>query len=253
MSAYVECVCGKKYEVDRAEVQQFDCEGCGRKLQVPSAALEQKLKQLRERMQQSEPGLKDATRQLAELRNFHAVPLLMAAAQAGNREATNLALVGLADFPGAGHDVLTMWLEDGGLSMARFTGAMRDCRYAGGADYLCGLAEKGKLKENQIAEAALYLADFGGERALHVLRKARRDFPNLGGPLDDALARMRHLDESAGGIPDEAKRIPGRAPGASGPILASSGIFAPAEKKKGCLGLLLCLAGTGLTCLWLIW
>jgi hypothetical protein len=228
---YVECICGKKYEIDRSQVEQFDCAGCGRNLHVPNEALEQKLAQLRDRMKEGEPGLRDAMSQAAALRNFHAVPLLKEGAASGVRESVNIALVALVDFPGAGRDVMLDWVRTGALSMSRLVSALREQKYDGGADYICELVEGGVLKENQIAEVAPFLGDSGSQRALDTLRAARERFPNLGGLLDDAMKRMKHLDESAGGIPESAKRIPGReTPDAEAPA------------KKGCMGLLLALA-----------
>jgi hypothetical protein len=112
--------------------------------------------------------------------------------------------------------------------MARLVTALREQKYAG-SDFICELFEKDLLKENQVAEVAPYLGDSGAQRSLEVLRSARRKYPNLGGPLDDAMSRMKHLSGSAGAIPDEAKRIPGRESQAAEPV------------KKGCAGLLLAL------------
>ena len=230
MSVYVECICGKKYQVDRDQVQKFDCEGCGRGLVVPSPQLEAKLAQLRQRMTQGEPGMRDAMSQAVELRNPHAVPIIRDGAQSGLREAVNIALVGMADYPGEGQQLLTEWIVEGRLSVARLIGAMRDGKYQLGADYLCDLVAKGKLKESHVAEIAPYLGESGSERALQTLKELRRKYPNLGGILDDALAKLRHLDDSAGAIPDEAKVIPGRPSGRES---------ARQPEKKGCLGLLL--------------
>jgi hypothetical protein len=115
--------------------------------------------------------------------------------------------------------------------MSRLVSAMRELKYEPGAEFICELIENGKLKENQIAEVAPYLGDSDSHRALEVLRACRRKYPNLGGPLDDAMARMKHLSGSAGAIPDEAKRIPGRESQAHEPV-----------GKKGCMGLLLAVA-----------
>lgn len=229
MSVYVECICGKKFEIDRAQVQDFDCEGCGRKLKVPSPELEKKLGALRTRMQEGEPGLRDAMTQAADLRNFHAVSLLKEGAESGMREAVNVALTGMADFPGPGRDVLKDWVKSGALTMSRLISAFREQKYEPGAEYICELFEAGLLKENQVAEIAPYLGDSNSPRALRALREARQKYPNLGGPLDDAMSRMKHLSASAGAIPDSAKRIPGRE--------ASE----PEPEKKGCMGLLLAL------------
>jgi hypothetical protein len=230
MSVYVECICGKKFEIDRQQVQQFDCQGCGRNLQVPSPELEQQLNALRRRMQEGEPGMRDAMQRAADLREFHAVPLLKEGAGSGMREAVNIALTGLVDFPGPGHDVLDEWFRTGALSMSRLISAMRETKYEQGAGYICELMETGRLKENQVAEVAPYLGDSNSVRALKVLREARQRYPNLGGPLDQAMARMRHLSATAGAIPDSAKRIPGRELTEDQP-----------PEKKGCMGLMLAL------------
>ena len=230
MSVYVECVCGKKYEIDRAQVKQFDCEGCGRKLTVPSAELEKKLNALRVRMKEGEPGLRDAVTQAAEMREFHAVPLLKEGAESGQREPVNISLTGMADFPGPGRDVLKDWVKSGTLSMSRLISALREQKYDPGADFICDLYEDGLLKENQVAEVAPYLGDSNSPRALRTLRDARARYPNLGGPLDAAMARMKHLSATAGAIPDSAKRIPGRE------------LTDEQPEKKGCAGLLLALA-----------
>jgi hypothetical protein len=237
MQVYIECICGKKYHVDRTQVNKFECTGCGRALSVPAPQLIAELDRLRARMKQGEPGMRDAMKQAVEMRNPHVVPLIKEGAQSGMRESVNIALVGLADFPGPGQDVLTAWLVSGELSVSRLVTAMRDLDYMMGADYLCVLIEKGRLKESHITEAASFLGDSGSERALITLKEQRRRFPNLSGPLDDALSKLRHLDEGAGGIPDEAKQIPGRA---SARTSARQSERLP--RKKGCMGLLLAVA-----------
>ena len=206
MSVYVECICGKKYEIDRAQVEQFDCEGCGRNLHVPDEKLVAKIGSIRELMKKGEPGMRDGMTQAAAMRNFHAVPLLKAGAESGMRESVNIALVGMVDFPGPGREVLQDWIKRGALSMSRLVSALREQKYEGG-EFLCELVEKGLLKENQIAEIAPYLGDSYSHRALEVLREARRKYPNLGGLLDSAMARMKHLDETAGEIPDERSSL----------------------------------------------
>lgn len=230
MSVYVECVCGKKFEIDRAQVQQFDCEGCKRNIQVPSPELEKKLNALRARMKEGEPGMRDAMNQAAAMRNFHAVALLKEGAESGMREAVNIALTGMVDYPDYGRDVLKDWVKAGALSMSRLISALREQKYEPGAEFICDLYEDGLLKENQVAEVAPYLGDSNSPRALRTLRDARARYPNLGGPLDSAMARMKHLSASAGAIPDSAKRIPGRE------------LTEPEAEKKGCAGLLLALA-----------
>src|SRR5690606_20764488 len=107
---------------------------------------------------------------------------------------------------GPGRDVLKDWIREGALSMSRLISAMREQKYEPGAEYICDLYEAGLLKENQVAEVAPYLGDSNSVRALKTLRDARARYPNLGGPLDSAMARMRHLSASAGAIPDSAKR-----------------------------------------------
>jgi hypothetical protein len=232
MSVYVECICGKKYEIDPEQVQKFDCEGCKRHLQVPSPKLASALNQLRERMKQGVPGLRDAMTKAAAMRNFHAISLLKQGAESGEREPVNIALTGLVDFPGPGHEVLAEWIKSGALGPSRLVTALREQKYEGGADFICELAEKGVLKESQLAEVAPYLGKSNSHRALRVLKEARRKYPNLGGLLDSALANMRELDETAGDIPDEAKRIPGR----EGSARADE-----VPEKKGCMGLLLAI------------
>ncbi len=232
MTVYVECICGKKFHVDRAQVQKFDCEGCGRGLVVPSPQLEAQLNRIRERMKQGEPGMREAMSQAAEMRNPHAVPLIREGAQSGLREAVNIALVGMADYPGEGRQMLTDWIVEGRLTVNRLISAMREGKYEPGANYLCDLVAQGKLKESHIAEIAPYLGESGSQKALETLKALRRKYPNLGGILDDALAKLRHLDDSAGAIPDEAKSIPGRVSGRQSERLPA---------KKGCLGLLLAI------------
>jgi hypothetical protein len=229
MAVYVECICGKKYEIDRAQVEQFDC-ACGRNVRVPDAQLVAKLDKIRARMKEGEPGMRDAMNQAVAMRNFHAVPLLKEGASSGMRDSVNIALTGLTDFPGPGREVLLDWIRGGTLTMSRLVTSLREQKYAG-SDFVCELIEKDVLKENQVAEVAPYLGESGSHRALEVLRTARRRYPNLGGPLDEAMSRMKHLSGSAGAIPDEAKRIPGRESQAAEPV-----------GKKGCAGLLLALA-----------
>lgn len=238
MQVYIECICGKRYEVDRTQVNKFECTGCGRALSIPAPQLVTELDRLRARMKEGEPGMRDAMKQAVEMRNPHVVPLIKIGAQSGLRESVNIALVGLADFPGPGQDVLTGWLTSGELSVSRLVTAMRELDYVQGADYLCALIEKGRLKESHITEAAAFLGDSGSERALVTLKEQRRRYPNLSGPLDDALSKLRHLDEGAGGIPDEAKQIPGRASAR----VSNRQSERAAPRKKGCMGLLLAVA-----------
>lgn len=232
METYVECTCGKKYNVDRKQVEHFPCEGCGRALTVPGEAMAARLAALRQRMREGgEPGMREVAKAAVELRDFHALPLLKEAAQSGVREAVNTALVGLADFDGGGTDVLAEWVRSGALSPTRLTAALREKEFTKGAVLLCTMIDSGHLKEPQIAEVASYLGDTGSKRALETLKAARRTYPNLAGILDDAMSRMKHLDDSAGDIPDEAKRIPGR-----------EHEPAAAQQKKGCMGVLVLAA-----------
>ncbi len=244
MQTYIECTCGKKYHVDRRQVERFACEGCRRELTVPGEALAARLEQLRARMKDGgEPGMREAAKKAAELNDFHALSILKEAAQSGVRDAVNTALVGLADFEGAGEDVIADWVKTGALSPMRLTAAFREKEYTRGAALICSMIDNGRLKEAQIAEVAPYLGDSGSKRALESLKAARRAYPNLGGILDDALARMKGLDDSAGEIPEEAKRIPGRSAGQ--PAAPSGG------GKKGCAGvLLLALAAPLLALAW---
>lgn len=235
MSVYVECICGKKYEIDPEQVSKFDCEGCKRPLQTPSPKLVSALNQLRERMKQGTPGLRDAMSKASAIRNFHAIPLLKAGAESGEREPVNIALVGLVDFPGPGQEMLVGWVKSGALGLSRLVTALRERDHDGGPDFICELIEKGILKESQLAEVAPYLGRSNSPRALQVLKAARRKYPNLGGLLDSALSNMRELDDTAGDIPDEAKRIPGR---------KGSARVEEATEKKGCMGLLLALLVT---------
>jgi len=75
MTVYVECICGKKFHVDRAQVQKFDCEGCGRGLVVPSPQLEAQLNRIRERMKQGEPGMREAMSQGSSVTEAYFVAL----------------------------------------------------------------------------------------------------------------------------------------------------------------------------------
>ncbi len=233
MSVYVECICGKRYEIDRQQVETFDCEGCKRKLSVPSPKLEAALKRMRDRMRDGgAPGMKDAMTQAARMQNFHAVPLMKEGAESGQREAVNIALTGMAAYPGPGREVLVGWVREGALGPSRLVTAMRELKYEGGPDFVCEMIEKNVLRENQIAEVSTYLSESDSHRALEVLRAARRKYPHLGRLLDDAMRRMKHLDESAGEIPDEAKRIPGR---------RESVRDEEVPQKKGCMGLMLAI------------
>jgi hypothetical protein len=210
MAVLVECICGRKYEVDGAQVKQFDCETCDRKLVVPTEAVSRRLQQIRERMTQGEPGVREGAREAAALQNPNALPLLRAAAESGVREAVNTALCGLTDADGEGRKLINSWIEEGRLSVSRLASAYRELKHVRGVSYLCALIAQGKMKENQVAEVAEFLSESGTHEALDALKSARAKYPNLSPILDSALNRMRHLDATAGGIPDEAKRIPGR-------------------------------------------
>ena len=210
MAVLVECICGRKYQVDPAQVKQFDCETCDRRLIVPTEAVSKRLQQIRERMQQGEPGVRDGAREAAALQNPGALPLLRAAAESGVREAVNTALCGLTDAEGEGRKLVMQWIEEGRLSVSRLASAYRENKHLGGISYLCAMIHQGKMKENQVAEVAQFISEGGTPEALEALKSARARFPNLSPILDDALANLRHLDATAGGIPEEAKRIPGR-------------------------------------------
>lgn len=241
MTVLVECICGKRFEVDPGQISQFECEGCGRALSVPKPELAKALQGLRERMKQGEPGIRDAMTAAAKLRDFHAVPLLKEGAQSGVREAVNTALVAMCDLPGPGQELITEWIGNGMLSVTRLVAALRESKYEKGADFLCSLVAADKLRESHVAEVAPYLGESGSQRALQTLKELRRKYPNLGGILDSALARLRHLDEGAGAIPDEAKVIPGR-----------ESQREPAA-KKGCMVLLLAIVGVLGTLAALLW
>jgi len=230
MEVFVECICGKKFNVDRTQVEHFDCEGCGRHIDVPTAALDAKLKQIREQIKRGSPGMRDGVRAAAKLRNFHAVPILKTGAESGVREAVNAALVGLLDYK-PGQDVLTEWIRTGAMSISRLTNACTEEGYEQGVEFVCRLISGGQAKESHVAEVAPWLGKSGSQRALETLREARRKYPNLGGILDSAMSDLRDLDDRAGGIPDEAKVIPGRPR------------EEPLPEKKGCMGLLLALVG----------
>lgn len=226
MEVLVECICGRKFHVDTEQVDEFECESCGRPLTVPPEAMIARLNTLRARMATGEPGMREAMREAAAMRDPHVLPLLRAGAESGVREAVNTALCGMCDMPDAGTDLVADWIAQGRLSMSRLASAFRELKYDRGTDFLCKLIANGGLKENQIAEVAGYLGETGSPAALETLKAARKAYPNMSSILDAALSKMRHLDSSAGGVPDEAKRIPGQ-----------SADEAPA--KKGCMGVLL--------------
>lgn len=233
MDVLVECICGRKFHVDAEQVDEFACEACGRPLTVPAQPLSARLGALRQRMAQGEPGMREAMKEAAALRNPHALPLLKAGAESGVREAVNTALCGLCDYPGPGTELVKEWIQQGRLSVSRLTSSFRELKFEGGAPFICAMVRERSLKENQIAEVAGYLGDTGTREALDTLVAARRDYPNMSAILDDALSKLRHLDKTAGGVPEEAKRIPG----------GQSRAAVDAEPaKKGCMGLLLVLA-----------
>lgn len=227
MEVLVECICGRKFHVDTEQVDEFECESCGRPLTVPPEAMVARLATLRARMATGEPGMREAMREAAALRSAHALPLLRTGAESGVREAVNTALCGLCDMEGAGTDVVAAWIAEGRLSMSRLASAFREQKYERGTAFVCGLIDGGRLKENQIAEVADFLGESGSPVALDTLKAARKTYPNMSAILDAALNKMRHLDSSAGGVPEEAKRIPGQSDGGTVPA------------RKGCLGLLL--------------
>jgi hypothetical protein len=125
MAVLVECICGRKYEVDGAQVKQFDCETCDRKLVVPTEAVSRRLQQIRERMSQGEPGVREGAREAAALQNPNALPLLRAAAESGVREAVNTALVGLTDADGEGRGPQTDQRMDRGRPAFGFAAGQR--------------------------------------------------------------------------------------------------------------------------------
>jgi len=231
MEVLVECICGRKFQVDSEQVKEFECESCGRPMVVPPPPMAQKLAAIRARMGTGEPGMREAMRDAAALGTPHALPLLRGGAESGVREAVNTALCAMCDLVGPGTDLVAIWIQEGRLSMSRLASAFRELKYTSGTEFLCGLIDDGKLKENQVAEVADYLGETGSQRALDTLKAARKAYPNMSSILDQALTRLRHLDASAGGVPDEAKRIPGQ---------SASAEEAPA--KKGCMGVLLMLA-----------
>lgn len=229
MEVLVECICGRKFHVDPEQVNEFDCEACGRPLVVPPAAMAEKLASLRARMATGEPGMRDAMRDAGQVRSPHVLPLLKTGAESGVREAVNTALCALTDMSGPGTDLLADWINEGRLSMSRLASAYRELKHDRGTGFLCTMIDQGRLKENQVAEVADYLAETGAPGALETLKAARKAYPNMSSILDAALNKMRHLDSTAGGVPDEAKRIPGQSADA-----------AP-EARKGCMGLVAAL------------
>ena len=229
MSVLIECICGRKFEVDPEQVKEFECDGCARKITTPGKELSGKLSALREQMTKGDPGIREAVKGAAEIRDLHALPILIHGAESGVREAVNTSVSALAEFAGPGRELLVEWVRGGRLSITRMVTAFREDGYSGGPAFICKLINDGVLKENQITEAAAYLGESGSKEALNTLRAARSAYPNLGDILDAALQKLKNLDASAGGIPDEAKRIPGREQPE------------PTAEKKGCMGLLLWL------------
>lgn len=232
MEVVVECLCGKKYSVDSTTVNEFACQGCKRNLSVPDLELHKQLASLRQAWQDAGDNVKRkaaVAEQAADLRNPHALPLLQAAAQSGVREAVNAALVGLCRYAGAGQELLFGWLRQGALGVTRLVSAFKETGFPEGVDFLCDAIDAGKLKENQISECAAFLGESGQPRALATLKALRRAYPAQAGILDNALAKLAHLDESATEIPENAKLIPGRPSQAAEPA------------RKGCMGVLLFL------------
>lgn len=230
MEVVVECLCSKKYSVVAASVPEFVCQACKRTLQVPSAEIHNKLEALRKAWRESGTNIRrlaGVVEEVAALRHEQTLPLLSVAAQTGIREVVNGALVGLCRYEGPGQDLLFAWLKEGTLGVTRLISAFKEAQYADGPGFLCDTIDAGKLKENQIAEAADYLGESGTPRALATLKAVRRAFPGQAAILDSALARLSHVDESATAIPESARAIPGR----PSQQLATS--------KKGCMGLLM--------------
>ncbi|MHC4840830.1 MAG: hypothetical protein ACYTDT_07670 [Planctomycetota bacterium] len=231
MQTRVECICGKKYEVDAAAIGNFECEGCGRNLTVPTASVAERVEQLRAGLKGGPPGVRDAVKQALEMKSFHALPILALAAESGVREAVSTVIAGLVDFPGPGHDMLHDWLRSGKLSVPRFASALRDEKSERGPKFVCDMIDRGELRESQIGEIAPYLGESEFVVVVQTLKSARLSYPNLSGILDMQLSKLQHLDDSALDIPDSAKKIPGQD--------ASS-----EQGKKGCAGLL--FLGVGL-------
>jgi len=232
MEVMVECVCGKRFRVDPERVKDFPCESCGRPLNVPTKALDITLTRLRSRMDQGTPGVREAVKGAVALKNIHALPLIRRAAESGDRESASIAIVGLADYPGPGHELLLKWISESRLTLARVVSAFRDRSYGLGPEFLCGLIDAGRLKESEIAEVADYLGESETEIALATLKAARLQYPNLGSIFKNALSKMHALDADADAIPETAKSIPGKK---VDPADAEKG------KKKGCFGALILL------------
>lgn len=233
MEVVVECLCGRKYSVDNATVEDFPCTECKRTLSAPTDALHKKLEGLRAAWRDSGENIKRKaaiSEEIAAVQDAQALPLLALAAQSGVREAVNAALVGAARYEGPGHDLLYGWMKDGTLGVTRLVSAFKESNFAGGAAFLCDAIDAGKLKENQISEAAEFLGDSGSPRALSTVKALRRAYPSQAAILDRALARLAIVSGSATAVPEEAKNIPGRA----------SQQVAPA--KAGCLGVMLFVA-----------
>ncbi|MBP9891212.1 MAG: hypothetical protein KBG84_04850, partial [Planctomycetes bacterium] len=136
MEVVVECLCGRKYSVDNATVEDFPCTECKRTLHPPTDALHKKLESLRAAWRDSGDNIKRKaaiSEDIAAIQDAQALPLLQLAAQSGVREAVNAALVGAARFEGPGHDMLYGWMKDGTLGVTRLVSAFKESKFAGGA------------------------------------------------------------------------------------------------------------------------
>ncbi len=176
---------------------------------------------------------------IAEARSLGdaALAVLEAGAHSGVREVVNDSLIALVQAEGAGQELLFAWLKDGTLGVTRLVTALKESQFADGPSFLCAAIDAGKLKENQVAEAATYLGEHPSEPVLRTLRACRATWPHLGTILDQALSKMTSVDKSAAEVPEQAKQIEsGRASGAQ-------------SQKKGCLGVVLLTAALALALL----
>ncbi|MCF6227328.1 MAG: hypothetical protein L3J82_01515 [Planctomycetes bacterium] len=226
MQTLVECICGKKYEVDSDAIKDFECEGCGRSLTVPNAAVAEQVKQLKAQIRSGPYGVREAVKIAVALKSPHVLPVLSLAAESGVRDAVSKVIVGLIAFPGPGHDMLIDWLKSNRLSVSRLASALRDEGSEHGPAFVCALIDKGYIKESQIGEIAPYLGDSEEVKAVKTLKSARLSYPHLSAILDMQLSKLQHLDDSASDIPESAKKIPGQ-------------VESPEVEKKGCMGMLL--------------
>lgn len=228
METRVECVCGKKYQVDNTVIDNFECEGCGRNLTAPSNSMAERVSQLRKQLDTGPHGVREAVKEAVTMKSPHALQVMAIAAESGVRDAVSKVIIGLIEFPGPGHDMLIEWLKTRKLSVSRLVSALRDEKSERGPAFVCALIDKGFIKESQIGEVSPFLGDSDAIIAVKTLKSARLSYPNLSSILDAQLAKLQHLDDSASDIPESAKRIPGQQVDTYG------------GEKKGCMGLLLC-------------